>query len=273
MTIRCLFSDRSGLDDASRSHRRIKANLRPRTTAPAVSSPDRIDVGMVGDGTTVAITHCEGPNIVLDYQEAWYAGVSWKKMNPHLTAPLVEYAKKLETVERLDFDEIANWIYTLSKRFYLTSGLFDRWNGLPLEQALHKKGLKQFRSEFFTRDERSRMFQAMKLMMFDRRIVLYDWPLPKEGEAQSKHSPLVEEILSLQLSDNSQPNLGGSPEDCWSPRHVSDALVRAVWLSLERISTQENGAKWGRPSSASGVSLQHYQMARARSHGVHRVVL
>jgi len=251
----------------------IRTDLRPKSYGPP-RFPHQIgvDVGMVGDGTTVAITHCEGPNIVLDYHEAWYAGVPWKKTNPHLTAPLVEYAKTLESVDRLDFDEIANWIFELSKRFYLTSGLFDRWNGLPLEQALHKKGLKQFRSEFFTRDDRSRMFQAMKLMLFDRRVVLYDWPLPKEGEAQSKHSPLIEEILSLQAQQMARnqilveaPKIAGAHDD------ISDALVRAVWQSLERISTQKITAPLGdfHPQSR-GISLPHYQLMRARKHGIHR---
>lgn len=252
----------------------VRSDLRPKNYGPP-RFPHQIgiDVGMVGDGTTVAITHCEGQNIVLDYHEAWYAGIPWKQMNPHLVAPLVEYAKKLETVDRLDFDEIANWIHLISKRFYLTSGLFDRWNGLPLEQALHKKGLKQFRSEFFTRDERSRMFQATKLMMFDRRIVLYDWPLPKEGEAQTKHSPLIEELLSLQAQQMARnqilveaPKITGAHDD------VSDALVRAIWLSLERISTQKVTAPRSPDAArgAGGPSLQNYHLSRMRNHGVLR---
>lgn len=247
----------------------IRSDLRPRSYGP-VRYPHQmgLDVGMVGDGTTVAITHCEGQNVILDYHEAWYAGVSWKESNPHLTAPLVDYAKMLETVERLDFDEIANWIVTLSKKFYLTSGIFDRWNGLPLEQALHKKGLKQFKSEFFTRDDRSRMFQAMKLMLFDHRIVLYDWPITADGKA--KHSPLIEELLSLQATQMAKNQiLVEAPKILGAHDDVSDALVRAVWLSLEQVSNQKSTARpEGSSSLARGSSLQGYQVRRARNHGV-----
>jgi hypothetical protein len=248
----------------------IRSDLRPRAYGP-VRYPHQmgLDVGMVGDGTTVAITHCEGQNVVLDYHEAWYAGVPWKESNPHLTAPLVDYAKMLETVERLDFDEIANWIVTLSKKFYLTSGIFDRWNGLPLEQALYKKGLKQFKSEFFTRDDRSRMFQAMKLMMFDHRIVLYDWPIAADGK-KAKHSPLIEELLSLQATQMAKNQiLVEAPKILGAHDDVSDALVRAVWLSLEQVSNQKSTARpEGSSSLARGSSLQGYQVRRARNHGM-----
>ena len=254
----------------------VQADLRPRTYGPPRSPHQMgLDVALIGDGTTVAITHCEGPKIILDYHEAWYAGVPWRESNPHLQAPITEYAKTLETVERLDFDEIANWIYQLTKRFYITAGLFDRWSGLPLEQSLHKKGLKTFRSEFFNREATSRMYQAAKLLMFDRRIVLYNWPLPKEGEAKTKNSPLIEELLSLQAKQMARnqiiveaPQITGAHDD------VSDALIRAIWLSLERLGNQKIVAPQNArdPNAPRGLAptLHNYQASRMRSHGVFR---
>jgi hypothetical protein len=253
----------------------VRPDLRPKTYGPPRYPHQMgIDVGLIGDGTAIAITHTEGPKIILDYHEAWYAGVPWKESNPHLTSPLCDYAKTLEMAERLDFEEIAKWIVLLTKRFYITAGSFDRWNGLPLEEALHKKGLKQFKSEFYNRDATSRMFQAAKLLIFDKRVILYDYPLPKVGESQSKHSPLIEEMLSLQAKQTARnqivveaPQISGAHDD------VSDALIRAIWLSMERISTMKITAPRNPndPRQSGGPrSLQHFQMARMRQHGVHR---
>jgi hypothetical protein len=248
----------------------VKPEHRPRNYGPPRFPHQMgIDVGLIGDGTCIAITHLEGPKIVLDYHEAWYAGIPWKQTNPHLPAPITEYAKTLEMVERLDFEEIARWIVGLSKRFYLTDGLFDRWNGIPLEQALKKVGLKQFKSEFFSRDVTSKMYQALKLLIFDKRVVLYDWPTGLEG---GKRSPLIEEMLSLQTKQTSKnqvivsaPSIAGAHDD------MSDALVRAAWLSLERLSMRpminpRPGPPGPKPPRT--ASVQQYQAKRARRHGI-----
>src|SRR5208282_4566593 len=129
------------------------------------------------------------------YHELWQAGVDWRESNPHLGSNYpVEYAKTLHKVERLEFSEIAEWIIALTKRFYISDGLFDRWNGIPLEQALLKKGLTQFKSEYFSRDMASKMFQSVKLLLIDKKLKLYDWPKP-EGK---KHSPFIKELMELQ---------------------------------------------------------------------------
>jgi len=252
----------------------IRPELRPRTAGPARYPHQMgIDVGLIGDGTTLAITHLDKDKVVLDYHEAWYAGIPWKETNPHLPGPMVDYARSLEAQERLDFEEIANWIAAVCKRFYITDGLFDRWNGLPLEQALHKRGLKQFKSDFFTRDDKSRMFQAAKLLMFDRRLVLYDFPLPQAADGGGKHSAFINELLTLQATQLAKnqviveaPKISGAHDD------ISDAYVRAVWLSLERLSNTKLVSRGtNAPREASRLAtVQHYQVARMRSHGVFR---
>jgi hypothetical protein len=242
---------------------------------PRVPHQMGIDVGLVGDGTAVAITHVEGDKIVLDYHESWYAKTSWKDSNAHLRgqAPTTDYAKILETVERLDFDEISEWIVTLCKRFHITRGLFDRWNGIPLEQTLHKRGYKQFTSEFFTRDMTSKIYQTAKMFLYDRRLVLYDYPVPERANSDSegRHSPLISELLSLQAKQISRNIvLVEAPQKKESHDDLSDALVRSIWLSTETLLNQKHAAHGGlhRPhASTGGLTPQRYQVMRARVHG------
>ncbi len=227
-----------------------------------------IDIGLIGDGSAVAITCMDNDRIVLAYHEYWQAGVDWRESNPHLGINYItDYSRTLENVERLELDEIAEWIYRLSKRFYITDGLFDRWNGLPLEQSLMKRGLTQFKSEFFTPELSSRIYQNTKMFMFDRRLSLYDYPKP----SLVKHSAFIEELLNLQAQQRTRnivivkaPQTAGYHDD------RSDAFVRAVWLTTERMRNEKHvyGASIG--MSARGGALMtagRYQAARARSHG------
>lgn len=229
-----------------------------------------IDIGLIGDGTCLAITCDIMGKVVLAYHEYWQAGVDWRESNPHLgTNYSTDYAKTLKDADRLDFEEIGNWIYKMSKRFYITEGLFDRWNGIPLEQALLKKGLTQFKSEYFQRDLASRIYQNAKMMMFDKSLKLYDFPRP----VGSKHSGLINELLELRaqmMSKNivvvSAPQTAGHHDD------RSDALVRAIWLTSERMRNEKHvyGNPYGVPLGLQGsarMTAGRYQMMRARSHG------
>lgn len=232
-----------------------------------------VDVGLVDDGTAIAITHVEEDRVILDYHEVWYAGKDWRETNPHLGSDFTtDYAKILRDVERLDFDAIADWISTLCLRFHITAGLFDRWNGIPLEQTLHKRGLKQFTAQFFTRDATSKLFQTAKLMMFDERLELYDFPLPEMGAEDERHSSLIRELFSLQARQISKnivlveaPPKRGAHDD------VSDALVRSVWLSVDAMLNTKHAATGrynaGRPRAVTTMTPERYQMVRARRHG------
>jgi intein/homing endonuclease len=228
-----------------------------------------LDVGLVGDGTCVAITHVEGDKIVLDYHELWRAGVDWRESNPHLGNNYsCDYAKSLATVARLDFDEIGQWIIGLTSKFYITDGIFDRWNGIPLEQAFVKAGLRQFKSEFFTKDSSSKIYQSAKLMIYDERLMLYDHPKGANG----KYSPLIEELLQLQATQVSKNIVSvEAPDQVGCHDDVSDALVRAIWLSAQRLSSSAIATGvvrgGGIPGQRSSASVGKYQLARARQHG------
>jgi len=242
-----------------------------------------IDVGLADDGTCIAITHAEQRRfledghiidrdvIILDYHELWVAGQDWRESNPHLDLKFCTgYARTLKEVERLDFDEIAMWIANLTKRFYITDGIFDRWNGFPLEQALHKRGLTQFKCEMFKRELSSQIYQTTKLLMFDKRLRLYNTPV---DAATKKHSPLIQEILSLQAEQASRnvviveaPQAGGYHDD------QSDALVRSIYLSAQRLAGHARALGPGMgggyaPAAPAPMSTARYQLMRARKHG------
>lgn len=246
----------------------IDVNLRPKEIGfPRYPHQMGIDLGLMKDGTSIFITHAEGDRIITDYHELWMAGTDWRETNPHLGSSFpTEYAKTLANVERLDFDEIAAWIIALTKRFYIADGLFDRWNGIPLEQALTKKGLTQFKSEYFSRDMTSKMFQAVKMIMVDKKLSLYDWPRP-DG---SKHSAFIKELLELQAEQLSRNIvIVGAPDAAGYHDDMSDAFIRSAWLTSERIRTQKHvyGQHPNAPSFGAATTTARYQLTRARAHG------
>jgi len=198
----------------------VDPNARPLDAAP----PRRphfigIDVGMVEDATAVAIGHLEEREgdkiVVLDFLDQIKAGEG-----------------RFERYNRLEFDEIADWVFDLSRRFYLAAGMFDQHVGIPFEQALAKKGLRQLVTEHMTKNLVSQIYQNFKNMMFDKRLVLYDHPIP-EGKL---HCDYIAELLELQAQTVSKyitiveaPQVKGKHDD------RSDALVRMVWLASKHM--------------------------------------
>lgn len=251
----------------------VEADRRPMVR-PVPKTPHQmgIDVGLVEDGTSVFISYLNERKICMAYHESWYAGIDWRVTNPHLAEPTTPYARTLANVDRLDFDEIADWIEILCKRFHITAGLFDRWNGIPLEQKLHKKGLKQFRSDFFTRDQTSKMYQSAKMMLFDEQLVLYDYPIPERAtEGNVRHSPFIAELLSLQANQISKNViLVAAPKKPGAHDDLSDAFIRAVWLSTEVLLNTKyasHGVSTGPYAAATPMQMARYQQIRAMKHG------
>ena len=252
----------------------IEPDRRPLMIArPRVPHHMGIDLGLVNDGTCVCITHVEGDKIVLDYHEIWYAKKPWRESNPHLDGKFsVDYAKRLGSLERLDFEEISKWIQTLCKRFHIHNGIFDSWNGIPLEQSLSKAGLKQFTTEYFTQDQASKMYQNAKMLMYDEKLALYDYPLPEkmDKDSNNRHSPHISEMFSLKarrLSKNivlvEAPKAPGAHDD------FSDALVRSVWLASRRLSGEKFSAKgrFGVSYTSQGMSATSLLYRKIRRSG------
>jgi hypothetical protein len=207
-----------------------------------------VDFGIVKDGTAINLTRVRDGKIELAYHEVWYPKKKWKESNPHLEAPLVDYALTLEHRNRLDIDEIANWFFALSKRFYIHKGVFDQWAGPVFEQILHKRGLHQFEMRNFFNSDSSNMYQILHLYMLNRQLRVYDWPvsgLDEKGKP-ALHSPLITEMLELQASSAGKnivvveaPKISGKHDDS------SDAFARSVLLASEYLKDNPSALRSG----------------------------
>jgi len=202
----------------------VDARLRPAHRAP-LRAPHfmglDISAGKIdGDYCAVAIGHLDDEGrIVLDLIERIRAGEG-------------DYKNQ----DKLSFDDITEWLFNLSRRFYISSGIFDQWAGLPFEMALHKRGLTQCNSVFFTKQLSSQLFQNFKDLMYERKIVLYDWPLENSTSPESAHSAHINELLELQQEVQSKylilvqaPQIKGKFDD------MSDAMFRMAWEATQHL--------------------------------------
>lgn len=174
-----------------------------------------VDVALSGDGSAIAIGHFnETDQIVVDVVDQIRAGEG-----------------KYADLMRLDFDQVADWVADYCSRFLIVRGIADQWAGIPFEQALQKRGLRQIESVFFTSAKSSQMYRNLKDFVLDGRIVLYNWPLPEKGQ----YCSYIQELLELQQRVRSKwiieveaPKVAGKHDD------QSDALARMVLAASER---------------------------------------
>lgn len=226
----------------------IDPDLRPRTSAPPrMPHFMGLDFALGNDATAVAIGHLDADGrIVLDLVERIIAGEG-----------------RYEDYDgRLDFDSVADWVYGLCRKFYISEGMFDQWCGVAFEQALAKRGLSQLRKTDFTRPFSSQVFKNFKDMMYEDRLVLYNHPVP-EGQ---EYADYIEELLTLQetvhnkyISTVEAPQIAGAHDD------MSDAIVRMVWLASQhagkvptfgrRLGGQQQGRRPGQPARGSGAKV------------------
>ena len=171
-----------------------------------------IDFALAQDGTAVAIGHVgEGGIVVADYVDQIKAGVGI-------------YQDK----ERLEFEDVANWIYQLSRRFYITHGMFDQWAGIIFEQALHNKGLTQIKMANLNKQINSQIYKNFKDLAWEGGLHLFT---PEEPEDEEEIT-YIEELLTLQSEYHSKYiTTVEAPRGGHDDR--SDALVRMVWLASQ----------------------------------------
>ena len=194
----------------------VDPNLEPKKSAPARKPHFMgIDLGLVGDGTAVAIGHIEGEEIIVD-----------------LVAQIKAGEGIYEDKERLEFDDVADWVHEFTKKFYIQEGMFDQWAGIPFQQALEKRGLKNLQSHNMTKQLTSQMFQNFKDMMWDQKLKLYN----RKNYETEGHEPYIKELLELQQTVHSKnlitveaPQTKGKHDD------MSDALVRMTWLASNNV--------------------------------------
>ncbi len=234
-----------------------------------------VDVGLMNDGTAIALTKIAGGKVVLAYHEVWYAKKRWRDSNPHLAEPLVPYALSLQDRSRLDLDQISLWFKAVAQRFYISRGVFDQWSGIVFEQELHKNGLHQFEMRNFFSSDSSKMYQDMKTLMYARQLSLYDWPRAAslDGIEGTRRSPIIEEMLELQATSGGKnlmiveaPKAPGKHDD------MSDSLARSVMLALEYVkdhpgALDSSHARGGLLPQARSPGYDQYHNIRRRLHG------
>lgn len=207
-----------------------------------------VDFGISKDGTSIHLSRIRDGRIESAYHETWYPKRKWREVNPHLEAPLVDYAMTLEHQKRLDIEAIADWFLALSKRFYIHRGIFDQWAGVVFEQIMHKRGLTQFEMRNFFASDSSNMYQTLHLYMLNRTLRLYDWPVSGTGEdgKPKLHSPLIAEMLELQATSGGKniviveaPKVEGKHDD------ASDAYARSVLLVSEYLKDNPHALRSG----------------------------
>jgi hypothetical protein len=261
------FTDRTlgWLEDPADLLSCIDKNLRPKTRGiPRRPYFVGFDLALVGDASAVAIVHIDELNrIVLDYIGRRKAGEG-----------------EDEGKERLEFDDVADWLHDLSRKFRFHKGLFDQWGAIPLEQALARKGVTELEGQLFTQQEKSAIWQNFKSMLWDRvdgdkkkpRIVLYDiTPEDKakyaaRDEKAPEHLGYITELLELQATYKSKyvidvhaPQTDGKHDD------MADALARAVWLAsqslgkLKHIAGSKHDVDPNRPQPNSRMRRLNYR--------------
>lgn len=236
-----------------------------------------VDFGIVKDGTSIVLSHIRNGKIEVAYHETWYAGKSWKEVNPHLDSPLIPYAMELQNSKRIDIDEIINWFVALSRRFFILKGVFDQWAGPIFEQKLHKSGLSQIEMKNFSVNDSSQIYQMAKMLMYARQLSIYDFPLPDSTLLDVKgklHSPMIQELLELQSRSGGKnitiveaPNIAGKHDD------VSDALVRSLSLAIEYTRLNPRSLESAiinhvsQRESPAMIGYHQFHRVRARMHG------
>lgn len=225
------FTDRTRgwIEDKNSLYACIDPTARPKRMAPPrMPHFIGIDFAQANDATAIAIGHLDPDGkIVVDLVDCIRAGEG-------------EYE---DSQGRLDLDKVADWIKDISKKFYLTEGIFDQWAGIAFEQALHKRGLSQIKKVDFKRNLNAEIYKNFKDMMYEQRLSLYDYPIPDDPEIE--HCEYIEELCTLQATQHSKhiitveaPNTANMHDD------MSDALVRMVWLASKGM---VNGKTFGRP--------------------------
>jgi len=218
------FTDRNlgWIEEANDLLSCVDSNARPKQKAPP-RMPHFLgfDIGLTKENrTAIAITHVDSDeNVVLDLVDTICAGEG-----------------KFKDRKRLEFEDVIAWVVDICRRFYVSVGVFDQAYKIVVEQALHNAGLTQIEGEKGTPQIISDRFKLFKTLMYDRRVILYDWPRPEDS---TKHCPYIEEMLALQSELKSKfITLVEKPKSTGCYDDMSDAIVRAVSLAAESLGSK-----------------------------------
>lgn len=207
-----------------------------------------VDVGLQNDGTAIVICHI----VKKETSSGWKDFIE-------LDLAEVRYAKN-EKKEFFSPDEIGEWIYSFSNKFFIVQGTMDQHYGLAIVPLLHSKGFKQIQVNYASRDYNSRIYQNLMSKMLDGGL-----RIPDGGERvlegnKTTDIPLVSELLILQATQHSKylitveaPEAKGRHDD------LSDAFARAVYLATEYMTTGGSTVKTNNAQSTGGSSVSYKQ--------------
>lgn len=183
-----------------------------------------IDVGAKHDGTAIAICHIvkqEQNGVLRNFIE--------------LDCADVRYASE-EGKETFHTDEIADWIYSYSDKFFIVKGIMDQYLGLALVPMLHDKGFLQVEVKPMTRETNSQIYQNLMSKMLDATLRIPEGePRMIDGKKVSD-TPLIQELLSLQATSYSKYMISvEAPQTKGAHDDLSDAFARSVFLATEYL--------------------------------------
>jgi len=220
-----------------------------------------VDIGLKGDGTSIAITHVEKVR-----EEIKETIVFTDKIELDLCDVIYAGEGAYEKAEILDFELVADWIQNLCNKFYIVKGLIDQHNGVLAVQNLMKRGLSQFDMVYHTRTFNSDLYQNFMMLVIDKKLRLYN-----DVKDPYSDSELIEELLKLQVKQYSRhtieveaPKITGAHDD------RADALVRSVWLATEALRNGHIGSGLSLANNRyTGIrDANQYALMKSRIHNI-----
>jgi len=211
-----------------------------------------VDLGLKENGTGIAIVHKEEGQIILDYVQAYYAGLG----------PFKE-------AEVLDLDELATLMQQLDIVYPIESGILDQFNGYGLLNSLERKRMKQIRLEQISERMKGEMFGLVMNLLLNRAIELYREP-KSPGQLLTNYenpdifwdperpgSSLVQEFKNLEQTTTTRGvSRVGKPGGKGFQDDASDAVVRAVWECFHKTAGYDEKAskmeRFGRTRGGNG---------------------
>lgn len=216
-----------------------------------------VDVGLKNDGTAIAITHIEKMDVG-----------GHPKDVIELDAIEVRYASE----EEKDFftpEEIAEWIYSFTEKFFIVKGMMDQYYGMAIMPLLFDKGIKQIETVHVSRDYSSKVYQNLMSKILDLGLRIPETEEHVVDGKKTKDLPLVSEMLSLQAIIHSKylitvraPEIKGMHDD------LSDAYARSVYLASEFLTSGGGVAKHNVSAVAGGHNRSYLKYMRKQRRNV-----
>lgn len=172
-----------------------------------------LDIALQNDPCAICIGHFEDDIIVVDIVDSIQAGVG-----------------KYEGLERLQVDDVADWVKEHTRKFRIRGGVFDNHMGHPLEKALVDRGIKDIVTKHSTPAWNSEVYTNFKQMLLAGKLKFYNYPI----SGNALFCDYLEEIRELQETRVSEkiikvraPEIRGKHDD------RADAVARMIWCACE----------------------------------------